>query len=437
MNFQTSHLPGFARELFGFQRISQRIGSIAGWMAIGLAAILPFRTHTKTLELIFLYGGLLLFFVRYLLIDSESPKGSEAKGNGMANRLLSMHPFFWPIALFAITGVISCFYSYDRHSSFGELRRQLLQLVLVFILVMQISRNRHWRGRALAAFFVAGIGSSVYGIIFYYDGSLVEAGRALGAMTSYTRSAMYLILWMPLMAAVFLFGGQRLAVRILVFSGLVLGWWFAILTQTRGAIAVIFLAVIGLAAMRHWRWTAAFAGVCLIVAFSLPMFNDRIATTLEDLSHPNALLSDRLPLWKTAADVIRENPLRGIGYGSEIYQQTLVRETYPMFNYKYQPHAHNFYLQAASESGILHLAGLLWLFLLSLVTIGGRLMQGVEPPGLNRALLLGVFFGLVAMLIYGMVGHFHETRIAMSLWYLIALALGAAPLDRGRDIDSL
>jgi len=240
---------------------------------------------------------------------------------------------------------------------------------------------------------------------------------------------------MPLMAAVFLFGGQSHVIRISVFGGLVLGWWFCILTQTRGAIAVIFLSVMGLAALRHWRWTALFAAVCLMVALSLPMFNDRIVTTLEDLSHPNALLSDRLPLWKTAAIVIRENPLRGIGYGSEIYQQTLVRETYPMFNYKFQPHAHNFYLQAASESGLLHLVGLLWLFLLTLLTIGGRLMRGGAPTGLNRALLLGVFAGLAAMLVYGMVGHFHETRIAMSLWYLIALALGAAYEDRSKGVS--
>jgi O-antigen ligase len=359
-------------------------------------------------------------------------EASEETANGRRRsrsaRSIILGPLAWPIGLVVVTAVVSVFFSLARDSSLHELRGQLFKFVLVYVAVLNIARDgKDWRRRAYWSIFVAGVAAAAYGIVAYYTNAGVDVGRALGPAKSYTRSAMYFILWTPLALAGLFYGGiSTWRVRALIVAGIVPAWWFVVLTQTRGAMAVILLSIVTLAGLKRWKWTALLLVICLLVAIGVPSFRGRCLTTVRDLSHPNALLSERLTLWKIAARVISDHPLVGIGYGSEIFQQETVRKKYPMYNYKYQPHAHNFYLQTACEAGVLHLAGLL-AFFLGFLAIAGRGLRNwpADAAGTDRAIVIGAFTGVAAMAVYGMVGHFHERRVAMMMWYLIALGCAA------------
>jgi len=429
MTEPVSPLQSARRRAGGLASVGGLARTGAAWGVVGLAVIIPFYRHTKSLEELFVYGSvgvvLLTALVGWL---RDAPEGAGVRIRGGV--------LIWPIALAVATAAVSVVFSMARDASAAEFRKQILSFVMAYLAALNLMTDERWRRRAFWAFFLGGLAAAGFGIVAYYTETAVDAGRALGPAQSYTRSAMYFILWTPLMLAGLLEGAPANRwPRALVLIGIAMGWWLVVLTQTRGAMAVILLSTLALAAHRHWRWGAGLLIVSLLLAASVPSFRGRCLTTVRNLSDPNALLSDRLKLWRMAREVIAEHPLAGIGYGSEIFQQKAVRARYPMFNYKYQPHAHSFYLQAPCESGVLHLAGLLAFFagFLVLAARGLGASGGRRPAGIDRAIVVGVFAGVASMLVYGVVGHFHERRVAMMMWYLIGLACAALTSARPPD----
>ncbi|HUT23867.1 MAG TPA: O-antigen ligase family protein, partial [Sumerlaeia bacterium] len=359
-----------------------------------------------------------------------------------AGETVLLGPLAWPLGLVFLTAFLACCFSMAPEFSWHELRSQLLEFALVYLAAVNLLGHPAWRRRVVWALFVAGVASAFMGVAGYYggfsgyfQGSGAKAGRALGSLVSYTRSAMYFILWVPAMAALLLHGGGRPAkggvrkgwLRIVLAAGIALAWWFLLLSSTRGAIGVTAVACVGLAAARHWKGAAVATVLLLATALVLPTSRARLAASIRDVSDLDQLLSKRLDLWKTGGRVVRDHPWVGIGYGSDIFQEDAVKAVYPLVNYKDQPDTHMFYLQAACEGGVPHLLALL-LFFGAFLVLGGRALRRTwaAGPGLDRAILLGTLTGVAAMLVYGLVGHFHETRVALVMWYLVGLGCAAA-----------
>jgi O-antigen ligase len=343
-----------------------------------------------------------------------------------------------------LTAFLACCFSMAPGFSWHELRSQLLESALVYLAAVNLLGHPAWRRRVVWALFLAGVASAFVGVGGYYggfsgyfQGSGAKVGRALGSLVSYTRSAMYFILWVPAMLALLLHGGVRpatggvgkrwLQAAAIAAGGIALAWWFLLLTSTRGAIGVTAVACVVLGATRHWKGAAAATILLLATALALPTFRARLAASIRDVSDLDQLLSKRLELWKTGGRVVRDHPWVGIGYGSDIFQEDAVKAVYPLVNYKDQPDTHMFYLQAACEGGVPHLLALL-LFFGAFLALGGRALRRtwVAGPGLDRAVLLGTLTGVAAMLVYGLVGHFHETRVALMTWYFVGLGCAAA-----------
>ena len=334
---------------------------VAAWCVIALLAVLPYFNATKSLEEFLIYGPAALL----LLIGVVSWIGS--RGRKSPARVAVLSPLVIQIiVVIVVTALISVYFSMDVRSSAKDFKQQMLKFILIFWLVLSLLRTAQWRKRAYLLLFVTGVGAAVYTLVGYYSGRGVDPGppvRALGPVWSYTRTAMYFTLWIPMALAGLLYSGpRRWWVKGLMIAGILVAWWAVIMTQTRGAMIAIFLATVVLAGLKHWKWGVGLLVVILLSALLTPSFRDRCLDTVQNISRPNALLSDRVPLWKNALTVIREHPLIGVGYGSEIFQSKTVRLAYPMFNYKYQPHAHQFYFETAAESGLIHLAALLALF---------------------------------------------------------------------------
>ena len=128
--------------------------------------------------------------------------------------------------------------------------------------------------------------------------------------------------------------------------------------------------------------------------------------------------SDRVFLWTQAMRIIRDHPLRGVGFGN--YPRVCGRyydQVDPAFGMR--TWAHNLELSTMAETGPLGLLALLWL----LSSAAVALRQRRRPGGLA----LG---GLAALIAFFVIAQAHDvlydTKVMYGLWLLLGLSLSPA-----------
>jgi O-antigen ligase len=205
----------------------------------------------------------------------------------------------------------------------------------------------------------------------------------------------------------------RVAVAVLLAGTL-----FA--TNSRAFIVFTLVAVVLLVFVRMRTGTRVFFLVvaALVVALALLSWQDiygLVARGTRDIT-----LTGRIPLWSFTIDMIGQRPLQGFGFatfGTEI--------TRPATSVWIAPHAHNTWLNAAFETGIVG-AGLLTVFLIACLVLavkdsGGR--QGGFSHLLGPA-ILAVLCGTMGLLAGG------RLTTPYALLLLLAASVGTA---RGRS----
>ncbi len=128
--------------------------------------------------------------------------------------------------------------------------------------------------------------------------------------------------------------------------------------------------------------------------------------------------SDRVFLWTQAMRIIRDHPLRGVGFGN--YPRVCGRyydQVDPAFGMR--TWAHNLELSTLAETGPLGLLALLWLLFTAAVALRRRLRPG--------GLALG---GLAALIAFFVIAQAHDvlydTKVMYGLWLLLGLSLSPA-----------
>ena len=128
--------------------------------------------------------------------------------------------------------------------------------------------------------------------------------------------------------------------------------------------------------------------------------------------------SDRVFLWTQAMRIIRDHPLRGVGFGN--YPRVCGRyydQVDPAFGMR--TWAHNLELSTMAETGPLGLLALLWLLSSAAVALRQRLRPG--------GLALG---GLAALIAFFVIAQAHDvlydTKVMYGLWLLLGLSLSPA-----------
>lgn len=197
-----------------------------------------------------------------------------------------------------------------------------------------------------------------------------------------------------------------------------------VFTFTRG-IWISLLAALAILAWvfaRRASLVLAAAGVAaLALALLVPSSLRTRALSMADLG-TNV---ERLLLWETAWNMIRDRPVLGVGVGNfRAAQDAYVREEVPLRMTR--THAHNIWLQAAVERGVLGMLALLWL-VLALLATAVRAVRETLPGGKARALAAGALAALAGFLIDGMVqNNFGDSQAALLLWIVAGVAVVCA-----------
>lgn len=177
---------------------------------------------------------------------------------------------------------------------------------------------------------------------------------------------------------------------------------------------------------RCLAWAGLIA-VCLLEAAIILRPLDA-ADRLRLRDRDEASFSQRIGIWGSAAAILRDYPLTGVGMG--MFRAAPVRARYPAAGYENRvlPHAHNAWLQIGSDLGLPGLA----IFTGWYAAAGWMLRRGCRRDGLARAAAVGVAGGLLAHAIFSLGDAIPLwDRLGFVFWWVLALA--AALFNRPDD----
>lgn len=284
---------------------------------------------------------------------------------------------------------------------------------------------------------------ALYGIIQHYTGwnlfgagalhSLELDGRTIflprGGFSHYQTYANVFFLLFCLAAALTAGSAGRArrlrgAVTVLLGAAVVFsftrGIWVSLL-----AALVVFAAAF---ARRALSVLALAAGAVILAALLVPSNLRSRALTMADPS----VNVERLLLWETTWNMLRDRPLLGFGVGNyRRAQEQYVRDEVPLAMTR--THAHNIWLQAAVERGVLGMLALAWLAVRVLGEALGSLRRLAPGGGLPHALAAGALAGLTGFFIDGLVqNNFGDSQVALLFWLVagVAVVCGRAAAER-------
>lgn len=218
---------------------------------------------------------------------------------------------------------------------------------------------------------------------------------------------------------------RRAAVAI--FLGVVVVFSF-----TRGiwlALAVSVAVFCWLAARRRVRGAAVALAAAVLVVTLVPSSLSSRAASMTELG-TNV---ERLLLWETAWNMIRDRPLLGVGAGNfRRFQEEYVRDEVPMLMTR--THTHNVWLQAAVERGIPGLLLLAWLLaaVLARAVAAARLHRAAG--GMPAALAAGAAAAVAGFLVDALVqNNLGDSQVAMLFWLVAGVAVVTGRAGAGAE----
>ncbi|MCK8824299.1 O-antigen ligase family protein [Fuchsiella alkaliacetigena] len=148
--------------------------------------------------------------------------------------------------------------------------------------------------------------------------------------------------------------------NLLYVIGFLLGI-MALPIQSRGAVVGFAVGIciwIVLMFYKEFDWKKLTVIIVLIALISVPILNsERLMRDFDRLRNYQDTLSTRLNMWKVSIDLIKENPVLGVGIGNfkpaAFEQAEKIMGEVPWSSR--HRHPHNLYLQIAMEQGIISL----------------------------------------------------------------------------------
>jgi O-antigen ligase len=180
--------------------------------------------------------------------------------------------------------------------------------------------------------------------------------------------------------------------------------------------------VAGRRAQRGWGLLAV-----LFVAFALvASMKDRILAFNPGASIPAAVMQDeRLEIWSFAASQYREAPFIGHGFGREIRAAEFARVAPQAPGHPPVEHAHNLFIDAALQLGVIGLVVLVAL----LASLAWTYRVMLRDPRLAALGVIGLAL-LAGFLAKNMTDNFLHRHIAVVFWALNGALLGLASAPR-------
>ncbi|HVA26005.1 MAG TPA: O-antigen ligase family protein [Chloroflexota bacterium] len=348
-------------------------------------------------------------------------------------------PLMKPMAVLFLAMLLSVFKAETALQSVKELAKWL-EFITVYWIAINLFQGQPRKLALFLAALVAGvlaetaIGAAQVALRlgppeFLIGGIILRAYGTFGQPNPF---AGYLNLTLPVLLGIGLFATNRLLKTFVWLAALAVGV-IMITTLSRGAwlgfaSALVVMGIAGSRRLAVWIWVALLGGAAVILAtlFGIIPFG---ATTrvlaafglsgvsLDSVTAENFSAVQRLAFWQAGLNMFGNNPVLGVGIGNYI-------EAYPKYAAQgwetVLGHAHDYYLNAAAETGMLGLAA----YLVLLASAFRQVVSSVRaaPAGVWFGVALGVFGSLTALSIHNLVDNMYVHGIPV----LVGLLLGSS-----------
>lgn len=378
-----------------------------------------------------------LFAVAFVDISSRG-KGEPLLRNAVGKRAVQFFGAF--VALTALSVAVAD----NRQLALFEVIL-LVQTLVLFLYLVHTLRTRRDIGfvavmlvgallvetAIMLAQHFAGVNFSIAGLSTETSPGFVGAGRIGGTLGSPNAAGTFLaLLLVPALSL--LRTPLSPLVRWSALGAFLVGTIALILTSSRGAWAgfVLSLAVFFGASLRR-GWLSPKLPLALIAMFVVVLipFHSAIASRLETNDRGSA--ESRIPLMHLAGDMIRHDPLFGIGANNFAVQ--IPNYAGPSFSRDWIYTVHNKFFLIAAEAGIPAMIAFV-LFLAAIIRVG--MAAGGSRDPLLGPLALGLTAGIAGQLATMLVEPFHSRSEMQGLVLVSAILIAVSRIAQIENDDA-
>ncbi|EGR4256907.1 O-antigen ligase family protein [Vibrio cholerae] len=250
-------------------------------------------------------------------------------------------------------------------------------------------------------YFIIAIAAIVCGLNAFYERYVLNIYR-VGIATNSIPYALY-VSFLVLSCVYLLLNSQSRVLKLLVSIGGVLSLAAIIMTDVRGVIlflpvAIIYLVITTIKPI--WKYYVALTlSVTVLSSVFYATFqsdiNARIAQTQDEIAlikqgDLSSSIGIRLDLWMHGVEIIAQNPLFGVGDSG--LQASISKMTNP--SAAIQPHLHNQYLDLLARYGIVGTLIILLFCLALIFNVKNSAFEYIGNPLVNSMLMMLIFAGL-------------------------------------------
>lgn len=206
------------------------------------------------------------------------------------------------------------------------------------------------------------------------------------------------------------------------------------LTGARASIVGVFVSFFFFALWkRKLKYYIGALVVIVVIIFSTPQIQELFSAA----ARVDRGLTSRDVIWKNAFDIIKKNPIFGVGLGNFMHSYSPYLSTaWDKGFIQDIPHAHNYIISKTADMGIFGLIWAVFLYILP-VKIGFKLLKMVNSNRDKMILyaILATFFAMFSQSLFETGGLLAEARFTPDVYYWImfaALIKARAVLDRGK-----
>ncbi|MBU4512564.1 O-antigen ligase family protein [Patescibacteria group bacterium] len=380
--------------------------------------------------------------ISYNCVTRSLPKGDELITTSYKNLIQHAKPFLIPITLFILAALISTAISPDKRLSLGILKAWILDPLLFTIIFIDQIKTREHVNKVIASLSLMVLWVSAYGIYEYFVNprNLIEYLRLDSIFTSANYVTMltvpvtliiisYLISTLKQYNNITIEQKNNETKKQLKFSSfcfLVFLFSCFLVSTTAIYLTKSFSGWLGLSAgiFILLLLTPIKRKIKIITICSLLVLGGLFAYTQKDNPKFQALTNftgrtavhSRIQIWKTSVEIIKDNPVLGIGLGNfhNAYLKYLPKTIKsPLEQEVIKPH--NLYLNLWLEMGLLGLVAFLWL-----IVVFYKKGLGIKYQVLRAT----VFAAMTALLIQGFFDTpYFKNDLSLIFWLIIGLSI--------------
>lgn len=282
--------------------------------------------------------------------------------------------------------------------------------MIIFLLLAVMIRDEKISTGILIALAFSLLIDDIY--IFYQAAQGVERPITFLHGSVMQSTMLYLIL-LPTFLVMTLRDNDNLAEKLFYGLNFLVSLAAFVMINTRGAwlALAIVLAFIIAFRLRSWKKICAAALIFAVMGGIFLMASPKTLNRLATLANPTSeqSVSERFLMWKSAAHVIEDNPLMGVGFGN---YEAAYQEKYILAEAKerFQGHTHNVYLQFWAETGLPGLIIFCGLF--------GYILYWSWRRAKNFYGLI-IFSTTLGLMLYGLTDYTISSFSAMRVYWLV------------------